>query len=605
MNRFLFLVIAAAGISVFATTRKAAPDRPVDKIETMAPVAKTEINKPSEKRAVVSISKPANQTETPSTSLKQKPVGSTLNRTIGTKVYRASDWENPAQQDDAITLNKMFADLPSNSTVMLDKGKTYRLASKIVLPKPVYLKGNNAIFNYSGPASIVVSIQSSDVTIDGLTVTGDSRDYTVSSGLIQSENSTNNSFYKNITIKNSTLHGYRDAGIRLYYTQNVSITGNTIYDLPYGGVILFSCIDGKIEDNTITDITAIGTSGGNAYGIEVLRQVSKGSDEVPRNIVIRRNIIKRVPWEGIDTHGGMQLTISDNKVFNCKKGIAMVSTGGLAPKDIVIANNFIDNDSLNVATKASIAIEGLPDYKATGIVIRNNTSFGAGIKIQYTDGTLISNNTVKRASGGFGVLFDAPNVGAAVIANTFRDVYSTGSKTAGIKTAGALGNEVYIVGNSLGDEGFTPPGKGNKNRFGFRANTPGQVNDKVTLYGNDFNAAAESAVGNAANARFDMDDDDDDRGQGRGKAKGRKSFMGTGGRKYIICESGDDGSVSIPALSASTDKLDIVVFNKTNRSMKTTSPVWDEDSQSSTYTISAGSVVRLVYDYKAGKIRKS
>lgn len=399
-------------------------------------------------------------------------------------------------------LNSLILNTPVDSVVTLER-KTYTISTTLLINKAITIEGNGATICWSGPnGKTVIDVRSSNVKIKDVNVQANYGAKVAGSYLIKVQGINNRTRITGFELIDSELTDYADVALRMQYVNNFSIKGNTIDSVPYGGIMVYSCSEGLIEGNEVSNITSLGAARFEAYGIAIS---TLGGDSASRSIIINKNIVKNVPyWEGIDTHGGRQLTISYNQVYNCNKGIAAVGGPPGAQRDINISNNLCDNDALGLKADCGIAVEGLvgPIY-ATGITIAHNTCIGGsgGIKIQYTKGVNISANVIRKTIGGFGIQFDAQNLSAKVVFNSFYDIMGTGN-TAAIKTSGSTVNEVYISGNSLSDDGATIPVGGNKNRYGFRANTTTQSRDLVRIDYNNFEGATVAQYGNVNYVKF-------------------------------------------------------------------------------------------------------
>src|SRR5204863_6605988 len=125
---------------------------------------------------------------------------------------------------------------------------------------------------------------------------------------------------------------------------------------------------------------------------------------------------------------------------------------------------------------------------------------GAGIKLNRTQGVIITGNKIERANKSQGIALKEYNALASITLNTITDVWDAASdNTAAIKFM--LGyNDAYIDGNILAVGTFIPP-SGTKNRFGFRPDAEYSTN-KAILGKNAFSTANKAEYGNANCATF-------------------------------------------------------------------------------------------------------
>jgi hypothetical protein len=177
----------------------------------------------------------------------------------------------------------------------------------------------------------------------------------------------------------------------------------------YSGIGILSALHCNISNNIINTVTGL-TSNGNAYGIFLSRNTGTSliTDPVSENCNISLNDVSNVQtWEGIDTHSGKNILISNNRVTDSLVGIEVTSdSDNYASKNISVIGNILDSRNLTntyqgiqfVGANKSI---GSSYNKATGIISDNfiygfngtiGVSTGGGMYIRDTDGLIISNN---------------------------------------------------------------------------------------------------------------------------------------------------------------------------------------------------------------------
>jgi len=469
-------------------------------------------------------------------------------RVITNRKYYAR-WWSPVSNgaDQSALLNKMLGSLPASSTIEFDANKVYNIASQVKLYFPVTVLGNNTTLVYKGATTSILSIRSSYVTVTALNVTGDLADFVTEGFGIAVEKTTNDKFYTNIIIQNCIVKNYKHVGIWLRYAKNFKVLNNTVTNIAYGGIIVTSCVNGIISNNKVSQITARYTPNKNAYGIQVLR--GRLGDSVSNNILVSQNTVTGCPWEGIDTHGARDLIFSDNKVYNCNTGIAIVSIGNTgdyqAPKNIVVKNNYVEN--LNKPTGSAIIYQGVSaSDPATGLISFNKCK-GSAIKISRTRGVIITNNTIEQPSENAGIALKEMNALASVISNVIIDVWDPISdNTAAIKYM--LGsNDAYIDGNSLVNGTFIPP-SGSKNMFGFRPNIVDATN-RAIFGKNNFSVAKSAQYANAIGSTFDVN-----AGAIRTIADASYS-VGTGVKYVIFSLLKSTHTLTLPSASSNANRI--------------------------------------------------
>lgn len=250
-----------------------------------------------------------------------------------------------------------------------------------------------------------------------------------------------------LAIERPHVDSYDKYGIYLENVTDYSITTPAISNIAYAGIMQISCIRGEIRRGSVRTITQP-TGFTNSYGIAMSRDSTKTLTDSPRSqsIKVDGTLVSGVPlWEGIDTHGGADLTITSCRVENCNVGIALVASqsGGAdtyAPLRVTALGNTIDSGVTDGSRSNGIqlvgagATVGSPVEAASGCVILGNTIIGhgnqavstsqAGAIISYfTSKCVIANNTTV-APGFCGIHVYHTNAALTVTGNSVEDAWS-------------------------------------------------------------------------------------------------------------------------------------------------------------------------------------
>jgi hypothetical protein len=294
-----------------------------------------------------------------------------------------------------------------------------------------------------------VSITADNVSVVGIKFVGPS-----SAAYVAGENciQTNGTFATNrdgLTVTNCEIYNFGSYGINAEYTNNTTISDNYIHDVGYGGVFFRSCITGWIQNNRISDITP--GSSANMYGITLSHTDSPAptsktsSTHFCYGINITGNELQNIDWEGIDAHGGYELIVSNNKVYNTKLGIAVSSSSGAslnyAGGQNIISGNVVDARKKDGTTGDymyegyGININGYSDANVQNqdkVVVTGNIIFGKGvlnstnsacIQAEGVFNAVISDNIID-AWAGVGVLLGNQTT-AVVEGNMFGDCFAS------------------------------------------------------------------------------------------------------------------------------------------------------------------------------------
>jgi parallel beta-helix repeat protein len=185
----------------------------------------------------------------------------------------------------------------------------------------------------------------------------------------------------NLTIRRCTIRGFR-MGIYLRFVNTIVIEDCIIEDADYAGILLISCKHATIQRNTVRRIgyvkdPATGFQGNNAYGISTNRDETSSlvTDPVSEDVLIDSNTIDWVPlWQGINTHGGKDHTISNNTVSHCPRGIFLAGSP-TPPGTTQCVNLTVDSNNIYTpVTKAggTTDLEGILYASVATISITDN-----------------------------------------------------------------------------------------------------------------------------------------------------------------------------------------------------------------------------------------
>lgn len=156
------------------------------------------------------------------------------------------------------------------------------------------------------------------------------------------------------------------------------------------------CVDSNIHDNTITTFLGAGIMviSGDGVGVDcnAIRdgQIPAGQVDVygiavtdllntvaarSKHCSVTGNRVAQIDWEGIDTHGGLDLTVTGNTVTACRRSIALVvgnPTRATAPTACGVMGNIIDATGARVAADIGIFLAGQSGMPASATVSGNH-----------------------------------------------------------------------------------------------------------------------------------------------------------------------------------------------------------------------------------------
>jgi hypothetical protein len=304
-------------------------------------------------------------------------------------------------------------------------------------------KACQIVMSQAGSITTTANISAVQVTADDVLITGGSI-LGPGSGTAGVGTAIEIKSAKRARIVGVKISGFSKYGILMDSVSDFLVEGCDLSDIAYGGVMMLSCTSGTLERNRVRNITQ--PSGFvNSYGIAATRDSSKTVTASPRSaqILISNNLIDGVPkWEGIDTHAGTEITITNNVVRNTNVGIALVPGVGTDGADLygaqncLVSGNIIDSTMSDGSRSSGVQIVG------AGITL--------GSPIEAASGCVVTNNTVRRHGKEAG----GANDGAITMYNTMGAVVSANTVIEG----GVRGIHVYhdnqratIFGNTLID----------------------------------------------------------------------------------------------------------------------------------------------------------
>ena len=276
--------------------------------------------------------------------------------------------------DDTAAWNDALDTVPAGSTFTCPEGDRYKLTGPLNLKKAVTIEGGEFLPRTTGRG---LNITASDVTIRGSKFTSSSAAKPDASHQIIAAVGTSSAPLRRVTVDKVIIDKSRHQGVRLEWCEDVKVTGCTITDFQYGAVMLISVTRAEVSGCIIRNGLQEGGLA-NAYGIAATDLVNTVAGR-SKDILITRNVVDNIPrWEGIDTHGGERITITDNIVTRCRDGIAAVAgnkSRATAPKALVVSGNTID--SLGIASpRSAIRLYGITDGPQASAMVGPNTIRG-------------------------------------------------------------------------------------------------------------------------------------------------------------------------------------------------------------------------------------
>jgi hypothetical protein len=217
---------------------------------------------------------------------------------------------------------------------------------------------------------------------------------------------------ENLTIKNCYFENAFSRGIEIFKTKNFYYKNNNFKNATFDMLLLLPEVENAFIDNSIFD--TITSTYMNTYLFATGRNDTETYDFSCRNLhVTNSKFLNNPNWEGIDSHGGVNIYIENNYVSNCKIGI-IVNHGGTAPVttdtikhgNIYVKGNVIENSPVSQTFGIDIGVSGDSGFLCKNVFVENNCidGYGSGstvgalhlIGIKHLN---VLNNSITNSSG--------------------------------------------------------------------------------------------------------------------------------------------------------------------------------------------------------------
>jgi hypothetical protein len=323
-----------------------------------------------------------------SLGLKIDDIDLQLSDSINVLVY---GFDKTGISDNLSKWESLMAEMTAGQHITFPPGN-YKINGELTITKPctIDMYGAKLIFNNDLDMQ-GIRIKSSDVTITGIEIEGPQYSIANNTQIAIHANGTNATNYlRNINIRDCNVHKWM-LGIAFEYVEYFNIENNKVNDIYYTAIQLKSCNEGSVNHNNINNVTADGLIGSNCYGIAVTK--SNGTDLAnphSKNVFVDSNIISNIKtWEALDTHGGDRISFINNKIFDCRTGIAVVSYDVVGqkrgPSNCIVKGNtiYINHGDGELITTSDagygIVVDGdITESLAKNIIIAENIIDGYG-----------------------------------------------------------------------------------------------------------------------------------------------------------------------------------------------------------------------------------
>ncbi|HEX3778543.1 MAG TPA: right-handed parallel beta-helix repeat-containing protein [Pseudonocardiaceae bacterium] len=272
-------------------------------------------------------------------------------------------------------LADLQAALLDGGVIDVDPTVTIEVDSPLSVGLPTWLRGGTFVC----PTSPLFEIGTSDVTIEHVTAAGPGDAVSDNNQKLIYALGTQSAPLSGVRVKDCTLSGSRGINIWLEWCVDSAARGNAISDYIDSGVTVISGNRVDVSHNSISDGHLVPGGGVSVYGI-AFTDLDPNTNPVAAEAARSRyctaigNRVHQIDWEGIDTHGGLGITVAGNTVTATRRSIALVTgaAGRLTvPTGCTVTGNAIDSTGCRVPADIGIFLAGIGASGASATVTGN------------------------------------------------------------------------------------------------------------------------------------------------------------------------------------------------------------------------------------------
>ncbi|MGA5690605.1 right-handed parallel beta-helix repeat-containing protein [Cytobacillus pseudoceanisediminis] len=268
-------------------------------------------------------------------------------------------------------------------------------------------------------------------------------------------------YAKNIIIEDVSIYNIGFYGIFAEFADRVKISNTLIRDIGFAGVGGLSVKNMHIDSSHIKGISP--GNKGNAYGVFYSRKGAESSLKAhPRSAdsSVTNSIIEDIPlWEALDTHGGENISFSNNTIRNAKVGIAFVNATGRGGKELFGSQKCKakGNKIAGIGKGYGIVLAGSSSDNSRGCTIEGNqltkagqqgNSISGAIQASYTRDLVIKDNILVNSYAN-GIHLYTHNQQFTISGNKVEDVQDNVYKVPSAIAFRSGNNSGTIAGNTL------------------------------------------------------------------------------------------------------------------------------------------------------------
>lgn len=383
--------------------------------------------------------------------------------------------------DAAPALRSFLERLPPGAAVVLQPGVRLRVASLIALTKPVHLDGRGAeIFTTGSNGIFAVPSAASGSIFQNLRLRGDSPRQYANQNKAFNLTGKPEGWVANVMFDNVSCEGFGYGGFFGSHVRDTVFRDCVVRNSVYCGFQLLSPRNVELINPVVDTLEGIVVNGYmQSYPVAWTRDSRQHSIlDYPNaiNCTTWGGLIRNCGWEGVDTHGGINIKTIGTQILDCMHGVAYVSCPdengdpGWAPQGCVVAFCRIESRHSDASKATGVKFAGAGSrgqriMAATGQIIGNRiighgrgmTIFGdsgdpalvgGAIQLYQTDSVKVDRNEIVEPNP-FGISLWYDNTACRIETNTVQDPWSeTLARPAAIAIR-STGNDVTIGATRL------------------------------------------------------------------------------------------------------------------------------------------------------------
>jgi hypothetical protein len=384
-------------------------------------------------------------------------------------------------EDSSASLRSFLEGLPDGAHVAFPPGARIRVGSLVTLTKPVHIDGRGAEIFTSGINGIfAIPAAASGSSFRDLRVRGSSPSTYAAVNKAFNILGSPRAWVTGLRFEKVECDGFGYGGFYGSHVSDASFRDCAVRNSVYCGFLFLSPRDVDLFDPVVDTLRGIPVNGFmQSYGIAWTRDSREPSIQdypTAENCTTWGGLIRNTGWEGVDTHGGINIRTIGTEILGCMHGVAYVPCPDVngddrwAPQNCLVAFCTIDSLRSDSSKATGVKLVGAGDrgrrrMAATGAILGNTitghgrgetvagdtadrANVGGGIQLYQTDAVRVEGNRIVEPNP-FGISLWYDNTRCDIGINTVQDPWSETFPVAAAIAVRSTGNSVSIGATKL------------------------------------------------------------------------------------------------------------------------------------------------------------